>query len=132
MGRSLNFHWPEFRTRMTQLRHEFRALPQQHADDFHEKLSEIYVPQLQTDIDVMVPEATGELGRNIKVTLRKLKLGSSLTVSARAYNPIDDYNYAYIQHENHSYSHEKGDAEYISKPFEAMMQDIIAIETMED
>ena len=129
----MNFHWPEVRTQLRDLRRNLKEMTLRRAEAFHEKLVEIYVPQLDKDIQEQVPEDTGALALGTVVTLRKLKRGSSIHVSTRAYNLEDDYNYAYIQHEE-KFSHEKFGAKdhFVSDPYAQMLEDIEAIDPVEE
>lgn len=126
----VNSNYAHFRRRITQLRRELKHLVRNLNDDFYETLMQVYIPQMMADIQEEVPEETGALAESINVQGRNLKKGFSVTVSARVYNPKTGYNYAYIQHENEEYSHEKvgAKAHYIEDPFIRMIEDIAALE----
>ena len=65
-----------------------------------------------------VPYKTGKLERSVYVRVSKDKRRGGLVAGASARSPRG-YNYAGIQHENVGFNHPvKGEAFYISKPFE--------------
>ena len=63
-----------------------------------------------------VPYKTGKLERSIYVRVSKDKRRPGIVAGASARSK-DGYNYAGIQHENEDYRHTKGQAHFISEPF---------------
>lgn len=74
--------------------------------------------RIKADAIAKVPYRTGKLERSIYVRVSKDKKRPGLVAGASARGK-DGYNYAGIQHENESYQHTKGQAHYISEPFNA-------------
>ena len=64
-----------------------------------------------------VPYKTGKLEHAIYVRVAKDKRRSDIVAGASA-RSSKGYNYAGIQHENESYHHDKGQAHFISEPFD--------------
>lgn len=126
----VNMNYAHFRKRLTQLRREFKRLAKNANSDFYEQLTSVYIPQMEADIQEQVPEGVGRLASAINVKSRKLMKSCSVTVTARVNDPNTGYNYAYIQHENEEFSHDKegAKAHYVEDPFAAMIEDIAAIE----
>lgn len=115
----VNINYESFRHQMTQLRREFVRLAHGMTIDKFNEILENDVPQLEQDIDTLVPEDTGALADAVTVSHRKLKYGFSVNVTARVYSAKKHYNYAYIQHEQ-EFEHSKEGAKdhYIQTPFE--------------
>lgn len=126
----VNINYAKYRSRMTQIRRELKHLVRNLTDDFYEELTDVYVPQMSSDIEAEVPEDTGALASAITIIPRKLKKGFSVNVTARVNDPRTGYNYAYIQHENLDYEHPKATAKafFIEDPFMQMIADIAEIE----
>jgi hypothetical protein len=74
--------------------------------------------RIKTEAIAKVPYKTGKLERAIYVRVSKDKKRPGLVAGASARSK-DGYNYAGIQHENESYQHTKGQAHFISEPFNA-------------
>ena len=74
--------------------------------------------RIKTDAIAKVPYKTGKLERSIYVRVAKDKRRPDLVAGASARSK-DGYNYAGIQHENENYQHSKGQAHFISEPFNA-------------
>ena len=74
--------------------------------------------RIKTDAIAKVPYRTGKLERSIYVRVAKDKKRPGIVAGASARSK-DGYNYAGIQHENENYSHTKGQAHFISEPFNA-------------
>ena len=72
--------------------------------------------RIKTDAIAKVPYKTGKLERSIYVRVAKDKKRPGLVAGASARSK-DGYNYAGIQHENENYHHDKGQAHFISEPF---------------
>lgn len=70
---------------------------------------------------VKVPYRTGKLERAIYVRVAKDKRRPGIVAGASA-RSSSGYNYAGIQHENEYYIHTKGQAHFISEPFNAEVQ----------
>ncbi len=68
-----------------------------------------------------VPYRTGKLERSIYVRVAKDKKRPGIVAGASARSK-DGYNYAGIQHENESYRHARGQAHFISEPFNAEVE----------
>ena len=64
-----------------------------------------------------VPYNTGKLEHSIYVRVAKDKRRPGIVAGASARSSKGD-NYAGIQHENESYHHDKGQAHFISEPFD--------------
>ena len=75
-------------------------------------------PRIKTEAIAKVPYKTGKLERAIYVRVAKDKKRPGLVAGASARSK-DGYNYAGIQHENENYQHTKGQAHFISEPFNA-------------
>ena len=93
--------------------------------DFIKKLDTVPIEELEksaqrikTDAIAKVPYKTGKLERSIYVRVAKDKKRPGIVAGASARSK-DGYNYAGIQHENENYSHTKGQAHFISEPFNA-------------
>lgn len=65
-----------------------------------------------------VPYKTGKLERSIYVRVAKDKRRPGIVAGASARSK-SGYNYAGIQHENENFQHTKGQAHFISEPFNA-------------
>lgn len=74
--------------------------------------------RIKTEAIAKVPYRTGKLERSIYVRVAKDKKRPGLVAGASARSK-DGYNYAGIQHENENYQHAKGQAHFISEPFNA-------------
>lgn len=74
--------------------------------------------RIKADAIAKVPYKTGKLERSIYVRVSKDKKRPGLLAGASARSE-DGYNYAGIQHENENYHHTKGQAHFISEPFNA-------------
>ena len=72
--------------------------------------------RIKADAIAKVPYKTGELDRSIYVRVAKDKRRPGLVAGASARSK-GGYNYAGIQHENENYQHTKGQAHFISEPF---------------
>jgi hypothetical protein len=72
--------------------------------------------RIKQDAIAKVPYKTGKLERSIYVRVAKDKRRPGLVAGASARSP-GGYNYAGIQHENENYIHTKGQAHFISEPF---------------
>lgn len=75
-------------------------------------------PRIKVEAIAKVPYKTGKLERSIYVRVAKDKKRPGLVAGASARSK-DGYNYAGIQHENKNYRHTKGQAHFISEPFNA-------------
>jgi hypothetical protein len=74
--------------------------------------------RIKTEAIAKVPYKTGKLERSIYVRVAKDKRRPGIVAGASARSK-DGYNYAGIQHENTEYKHTKGQAHFISEPFNA-------------
>lgn len=77
----------------------------------------------------LVPVDTGRLKESGKIT----RLSDGYSVSYRALNPENQYNYAPIQHEHLGFRHTVGQAKYLEHPVRmnmAEIKDIIMREVM--
>lgn len=74
--------------------------------------------RIKADAIAKVPYKTGKLERAIYVRVSKNKQRPGLVAGASARSK-GGYNYAGIQHENENYHHTKGQAHFISEPFNA-------------
>lgn len=74
--------------------------------------------RIKADAIAKVPYKTGKLERAIYVRVAKDKRRPGIVAGASARSK-DGYNYAGIQHENENYHHTKGQAHFISEPFNA-------------
>lgn len=72
--------------------------------------------RIKTEAIAKVPYKTGKLERSIYVRVAKDKKRPGIVAGASARSK-DGYNYAGIQHENEEYKHTKGQAHFISEPF---------------
>ena len=72
--------------------------------------------RIKTESIAKVPYKEGKLERSIYVRVSKDKRRPGIVAGASARSK-DGYNYAGIQHENTSYHHTKGQAHFISEPF---------------
>lgn len=93
--------------------------------DFLKKLDEVPTEELEKSAQrikaeavAKVPYKTGKLERSIYVRVAKDKKRPGIVAGASARSK-DGYNYAGIQHENENYQHTKGQAHFISEPFNA-------------
>ena len=77
--------------------------------------------RIKTEAIAKVPYKTGKLERSIYVRVAKDKQRPGIVAGASARSK-DGYNYAGIQHENESYQHAKGQAHFISEPFNAEVE----------
>ena len=73
---------------------------------------------IKSEAIAKVPYKTGKLERAIYVRVAKDKKRPGIVAGASARSK-DGYNYAGIQHENENYRHTKGQAHFISEPFNA-------------
>ena len=71
---------------------------------------------IKADAIAKVPYNTGKLEHSIYVRVAKDKRRPGIVAGASARSK--GYNYAGIQHENESYHHDKGQAHFISEPFD--------------
>lgn len=74
--------------------------------------------RIKTDAIAKVPYRTGKLERSIYCRVAEDKQRPGIVAGASAKNE-KGYNYAGIQHENENYHHTKGQAHFISEPFNA-------------
>jgi hypothetical protein len=74
--------------------------------------------RIKADAIAKVPYRTGKLEKSIYVRVSKDKRRPGIVAGASARSK-DGYNYAGIQHENEEYRHTKGQAHFISEPFNA-------------
>ena len=74
--------------------------------------------RIKTEAIAKVPYDTGKLERSIYVRVAKDKKRPGIVAGASARSK-GGYNYAGIQHENENYQHTKGQAHFISEPFNA-------------
>lgn len=74
--------------------------------------------RIKADAIAKVPYKTGKLERSIYVRVAKDKRRPGIVAGASA-RSSGGYNYAGIQHENENYIHTKGQAHFISEPFNA-------------
>lgn len=74
--------------------------------------------RIKADSIAKAPYKTGKLERSIYVRVSKDKKRPGLVAGATARSK-DGYDYAGIQHENENYQHTKGQAHFISEPFNA-------------
>lgn len=74
--------------------------------------------RIKADAIAKVPYKTGKLEHSIYVRVAKDKRRPGLVAGASA-RSRGGYNYAGIQHENENYHHTKGQAHFISEPFNA-------------
>jgi hypothetical protein len=119
----INYNYAAVRTTLYDQRKRLREMIGKVDQEVYEDIRDVYLPTLVEDVMNAVPVSSGALSDNISFILNHTKAGViTLRVSAKAYN--HGYNYAYIQHENVSYSHEHGTHHYISAPFENMIADI--------
>ena len=79
---------------------------------------EISAQHIKAEAVAKVPYRTGKLERSIYVRVAKDKKRPGIVAGASARSK-DGYNYAGIQHENENYQHTKGQAHFISEPFNA-------------
>lgn len=92
---------------------------------FLKSLDEIPVEELEKSAQrikaeavAKVPYDTGRLEKSIYVRVSRDKRRPGIVAGASARSP-SGYNYAGIQHENENYYHDKGQAHFISEPFNA-------------
>ena len=74
--------------------------------------------RIKAEAIAKVPYKTGKLERSIYVRVSKDKRRPGIVAGASARSK-SGYNYAGIQHENEDYVHTKGQAHFISEPFNA-------------
>ena len=74
--------------------------------------------RIKSEAIAKVPYKTGKLERAIYVRVLKDKRRPGIVAGASARSK-SGYNYAGIQHENTDYHHTKGQAHFISEPFNA-------------
>lgn len=74
--------------------------------------------RIKSEAIAKVPYKTGKLERAIYVRVSKDKRRPGIVAGASARSK-SGYNYAGIQHENTDYHHTKGQAHFISEPFNA-------------
>ena len=74
--------------------------------------------RIKAEAIAKVPYKTGKLERAIYVRVSKDKRRPGIVAGASARSK-GGYNYAGIQHENENYYHTKGQAHFISEPFNA-------------
>jgi hypothetical protein len=74
--------------------------------------------RIKADAIAKTPYKTGKLERSVYVRVSKDKRRPGIVAGASARSK-SGYNYAGIQHENESYQHTKGQAHFISEPFNA-------------
>ena len=74
--------------------------------------------RIKAEAIAKVPYRTGKLERSIYVRVAKDKKRPGIVAGASARSK-SGYNYAGIQHENENYHHTKGQAHFISEPFNA-------------
>ena len=93
--------------------------------DFLKKLDTVPAEELEKSAQrikaeaiAKVPYKTGKLERAIYVRVAKDKKRPGIVAGASA-RSTSGYNYAGIQHENVDYQHTKGQAHFISEPFNA-------------
>ena len=96
-----------------------------HLTNFLRKLDQVPIEELEkaaitikAEAIAKVPYDTGKLERSIYVRVSKDKRRPGLVAGASARSK-SGYNYAGIQHENTDYHHDKGQAHFISEPFNA-------------
>ena len=74
--------------------------------------------RIKAEAITKVPYKTGKLERSIYVRVAKDKRRPGIVAGASA-RSSGGYNYAGIQHENENYYHARGQAHFISEPFNA-------------
>lgn len=79
---------------------------------------EVSAQRIKAEAITKVPYKTGKLERAIYVRVSKDKRRPGLVAGASARSKTG-YDYAGIQHENVNYQHTKGQAHFISEPFNA-------------
>lgn len=73
----------------------------------------------------LTPFKTGKLEGSVYVRVSRDKRRPGFRLGARAHNPKDGFDYAWVQHENISYRHPiKGQAKYIEIPFRMAVERI--------
>ena len=77
--------------------------------------------RIKAEAIAKVPYRTGKLERSIYVRVAKDKKRPGIVAGASARSK-SGYNYAGIQHENENYHHDKGQAHFISEPFNAEVE----------
>lgn len=82
-------------------------------------------PKIQRAAKIRTPKKTGKLRKSVRVRVGANQYGSYLTARASALNKSEDFNYAYIQHENLKYRHETGKAKYLESAFVEGVDEII-------
>lgn len=80
--------------------------------------------RIKVEAIAKVPYKTGKLERSIYVRVSKDKKRPGIVAGASARSK-DGYNYAGIQHENVNYHHTKGQAHFISEPFNAEVKRLV-------
>lgn len=79
---------------------------------------EISAQRIKAEIIAKVPYREGKLERSVYCRVAKDKRRPGIVTGASARSK-SGYNYAGIQHENEYYFHTKGQAHFISEPFNA-------------
>ena len=87
-------------------------------DTVPEKELEKSAQRIKAEAITKVPYKTGKLERSIYVRVAKDKRRPGIVAGASA-RSSGGYNYAGIQHENENYYHARGQAHFISEPFNA-------------
>lgn len=73
----------------------------------------------------LTPFKTGKLEGSVYVRVSRDKRRPGYRLGARAHNPDDGFDYAWVQHENINYRHPiKGQAKYIEIPFRMAVERI--------
>lgn len=121
----INLNYKQFAKTINEQRRRLRDTVGKIDTEMADDISSIYLPTLIEDVHAAVPRDSGVLedtGLSFKFSHTQAGL-ITITASAKAYSH-QGYNYAYIQHENVTYSHTKGTHHYLSAPFEKMIEDI--------
>lgn len=92
---------------------DYREIWKQHVEDL-----EAIADWIVEDARALVPVDTGKLKQSIKARVSKSNRYPGLIVSASAKAKYKkSFDYALIQEENEHFSHEVGQAHYLSEPF---------------
>lgn len=92
---------------------DYKEIWKQHIEDL-----EAIADWVVQDAKALVPVDTGKLRESIKAAVSRSPRYPGLMVSASAKAKYDKtFDYALIQEENESFSHEVGQAHYLSEPF---------------
>ncbi len=92
---------------------DYKEIWKEHIDDL-----QAVADWIVEDARVLVPEDTGVLKESIKAAVSRSNRWPGIMVSASAKSKTKrGFDYALIQEENESFSHEKGQAHYLSEPF---------------